>query len=305
MAKMSDSTTTSSHPNVPHLISPLLRDGIAGAGGGVVCTLVCSPLDVVKTRLQIQTHIGIKKYSGLSGAFSTIWREEGVRGLYKGIEPSLITIPLFWAMYFPLYSKINSVLETTSLRERPAMQHCFSAIGAALISDCVSNPFWVVRTRMMAEIYHGDPTAEKHTFPAIAQLFRREGMRGMFKGLSASFLGVIHVAVQFPIYESMKESAAQRHPTQQLTKTDLLLCAGGSKFIASCVSYPHEVIRSRIQDWRGPGQVGLVDIIRATWRHEGLKGFYQGLGVNLTRVIPACITTFVSYEVIKNYLMTD
>ena len=77
-----------------------------------MCTLVCSPLDVAKTRLQVQGFLGMHKYSGMVNTLRTIWIEEGVRGLYRGLEPSLFTIPLFWAMYFPVYDIIKERLAT-------------------------------------------------------------------------------------------------------------------------------------------------------------------------------------------------
>lgn len=39
------------------------------------------------------------------------------------------------------------------------------------------------------------------------------------------------------------------------------------------------------------------------YRGEGAKGFYKGLGVNLTRVVPATVLTFVTYEHVSHTLL--
>lgn len=282
--------------------SSLWADSIAGAGGGIVCTLVCSPLDVAKTRLQIQSNIGVNKYQGMYGTLRTIWLEEGIRGLYRGLEPSLLTVPLFWAIYFPMFNGIKGLIQDNSVIRNPSSQYCVAAIGAAVVADCVSNPFWVVRTRMMTDIYHGDAVGKLHTFSALKYVYKHEGYAGLYKGLSASLLGLSHVAIQFPIYEEMKARLSARHEDGKLTNTDLIAAAAGSKFIATAISYPHEVVRARLQDWRGVGGFGLRQTVLSIWQREGARGFYQGLGINLARVVPSCVSTFVSYEFIKQAL---
>lgn len=290
-----------SAPKTSAFSSVYLRDVLAGAGGGVVCTLVCSPLDVAKTRLQVQGFLGLHKYHGLRGTLSTIWREEGLRGLYRGLEPSLLTIPLFWAIYFPIYDGIKAKLK--EWHPASSLLHpTLGAVGAAVVADVVSNPFWVVRTRMMTDIYHGNQVEKMHTFAIIRSIFEREGFAGMYKGLGASLLGLSHVAIQFPIYEKLKTMAKDRRGSTDLTAADLITASAVSKLVASSLTYPHEVVRSRMQDCRGKEGFGLLEIMVTIWRHEGVRGFYQGIGVNLARVLPACISTFVSFELIKKKL---
>lgn len=92
---------------------------IAGAGAGLVSSVVTCPLDVVKTKLQAQggLHHGERGYHGLVGAFLTfiartkslakpicagtctrIWTEEGVRGFYRGLGPTIYGYLPTWAI---------------------------------------------------------------------------------------------------------------------------------------------------------------------------------------------------------------
>lgn len=81
-----------------------------------------------------------------------------------------------------------------------------------------------------------------------------EGPRGFYRGLLPSLMGVSHVAVQFPLYENFK-SWARESPLALVTEGGdrelpaqvILLCSSTAKMIASVLTYPHEVVRTRLQ----------------------------------------------------------
>jgi solute carrier family 25 folate transporter 32 len=84
-----------------------------------------------------------------------------------------------------------------------------SAGISGLFCNVVTNPFWVVRTRMQAEIFRS--AAEEHyermyrgIFHSILKIGREEGARALFSGLTASILGISHALIYFPLYEHWK-----------------------------------------------------------------------------------------------------
>ena len=79
---------------------------------------------------------------------------------------------------------------------------------------------------------------------------------------------------------------------------DLLAASGLSKMMAATVTYPYEVIRSRMMDARGSEVKGVLGTLRRIVKTEGYSGLYVGLRVTLVRVVPNCCVTFVSYELI-------
>lgn len=89
----------------------------------------------------------------------------------------------------------------------------------------------------------------------------------------------------------------------------ILLCSGGSKMIASIATYPHEVLRTRLQMVQNaprPGAearhyTGFFQAIKVIARNEGFTGFYKGMGVNLVRTVPNSGLTLLTYEVIMRY----
>ena len=289
------------------LISPL-----SGVGAGVVCTLVCSPLDVLKTRFQVQGALAREggsaakhPYGSMLSAVRAVWAEEGLKGFYRGLGPALVTVPIFWGMYFPVYEGLKARLrgskESLSNAEIVA-----SAMGAGFVVDIATNPLWVVRTRMQTQHMHERMGAGRSGYgsitAAVATILRTDGFWGLWRGVTASFLGLAHVAVQFPIYEYMKKRSRDAHGGKE-TSADLVAASAVSKVCASAVSYPHEVLRARLQD--SSKELGASGLVRTTVdlvRNEGWKTLYTGFRVNLVRVIPSCVTTFVTYELLSSYL---
>ena len=95
---------------------------ICGSGSGVVAKFIIYPLDLIKKRLQIQGFQEARKpfgafrqYSGLAHCFVTVFKEEGMIGLYKGLSPSLLKAGVVSGTIFCVYDQTCSVL---SLRHR-------------------------------------------------------------------------------------------------------------------------------------------------------------------------------------------
>jgi len=101
-------------------------------------------------------------------------------------------------------------------------------------------------------------------------------------------------------YEYFKAEARARSPTSEESPMDLLLSSGLSKMCASVTTYPHEVLRSRMMDYRGSDPQGqtLISTFRRVTSNEGYLALYTGLRVSLIRVVPNCCITFMTYELI-------
>lgn len=155
----------------------------------------------------------------------------------------------------------------------------------------------------------------RHTYDAITSIYREEGPRAFYKGLLPSLFGVAHVAVQFPLYEKLKSLYSKSQPfadalkadlngslgsdTENLPSQQILVCSSLSKACASVTTYPHEVVRTRLQIQRVDASKsqkprGVLDTIRMIAQKEGFRGFYRGLGVNLIRTVPSSALTILT-----------
>ena len=89
-------------------------------------------------------------------------------------------------------------------------------------------------------------------FRNIRQIVSKEGPRALFKGISASLMGLMHPIVYFPLYEQGKRYIRASNPELYKSENDKLLARHiivstvFSKIAASLASYPHEVLRSRL-----------------------------------------------------------
>jgi solute carrier family 25 protein 33/36 len=76
----------------------------------------------------------------------------------------------------------------------------------------------------------------------IKQIMRNEGVRGFYKGLSASYLGVTEGTIQWVLYERLKKMSVGTHGQGGFQEwIGMLGSAGTAKCVASLITYPHEV----------------------------------------------------------------
>ncbi|GAP83310.1 putative mitochondrial carrier protein [Rosellinia necatrix] len=342
-------------------------NALSGAVGGFTSGVVTCPLDVIKTKLQAQggflpvskgRHVGHHKvYSGLVGTGGAIWREEGIRGLYRGLGPIVLGYLPTWAVWFTVYNKSKKYMADNHVRNQFAINF-WSSIIAGASSTIVTNPIWVIKTRLMSQSSSGynremsvfprsgnTPTSRPtinspwhyhSTIDAARKMYSSEGILSFYSGLTPALLGLTHVAVQFPAYEFLRKKftgeamGEMTDSTQQSHFFGVLSASILSKVMASSATYPHEVIRTRLQTQRRPTPGveylqglgipestsgtqsqstkrannnvhqpkyrGVVMTFRTILREEGWRAFYAGMGVNMMRAVPAATVTMMTYE---------
>jgi solute carrier family 25 folate transporter 32 len=245
--------------------------------------------------LQVWGDLSGQKVGGLQ-VFQQIFKNEGWKGGFRGLGATLITVPLFWGLYFPLYDDLKRTFQTPE--RNPSLVHCGSAILAGAVADIICNPMFVVRTRLQTEVLHGSRIPHGILY-TMQSLYKEGGPYIFWRGMTASLMGLSHVAVQFPLYELLKEKARLRSNSDQETPLEILLSSGLSKMCASLLTYPHEVVRSRMMDARTSET--LKETLHRIYAHEGMRGFYSGLHISLLRVVPNCCITFLTYELLLRW----
>ena len=208
----------------------------------------------------------------------------------------------------------------------------------------VTNPIWVIKTRLMSQVSRKStsngarpPWHYKSTLDAARKMYKTEGVLSFYSGLTPALLGLTHVGIQFPAYEYLKRrftgqgmglsaEGSEKNHWIGVTSASFL-----SKILASSATYPHEVIRTRLQTqqrsmpsasseyaaFRGglepsgsqnplvmiakatfaiPRYKGIVTTAKTIYREEGWRAFYAGMGTNMMRAVPAATTTLLMYE---------
>lgn len=236
-------------------------------------------------------------------------------------------------------------------------QHLLAASVSGCASAWLTNPIWVVKVRMFANVPSpkGSPQGPAPPSPSPAaataaaavprdvspsltknmprpgpavpvysglwdglrSIYRHEGVRGWYCGAGLSLLGVSSGAIQFTVYESLKRWRSAVHVAQaggntdkisetgvKLSNTEYILLSGASKMVSILITYPYQVVRSRVQNHSLHHEFpDALTTIRRTWTREGgIRAFYKGLTATFIRVLPSTCVTFVAYEQIAWFL---
>jgi solute carrier family 25 protein 33/36 len=306
--------------------------------GGITSAVLTAPLDVLKTRLQSdfyrnqiaasRTARGIPSLGTLSLSRSAVlhFREtfqillsvhqvEGWRALFKGLGPNLVGVVPAKAISFYAYGNGKRIIsENFNQGREAAWVHLSAATSAGIITSTVTNPIWLIKTRLQLDKSnagkqgHASSRLYKNSIDCLYQTVRKEGIGGLYRGLSASFLGVSELTLQWVLYEQMKLYIKKRESLaiasgRQLSTWDKILAwsakvgaAGGAKTLAAAVTYPHEVVRTRLRQaplGNGPLKyTGLMQCFRTIWKEEGMASFYGGLTPHLLRTVPSAAIMF-------------
>ncbi|RAH74592.1 putative mitochondrial carrier protein [Aspergillus aculeatinus CBS 121060] len=325
-----------------------------GASAGVASGIVTCPLDVIKTKLQAQGGFARRRgkavetkelYRGMLGTGRVIWREDGIRGLYQGLGPMLLGYLPTWAVYLAVYDRSREYFYETT--DSWWLSRGYASLTAGACSTLATNPIWVIKTRLMSQSLKSSseglraPWQYNSTWDAARKMYRTEGIRSFYSGLTPALLGLTHVAIQFPLYEYLKMAftgyGIGEHPDNGSSHWIGITAATFlSKVCASTVTYPHEVLRTRLQTqqrtspasspeeiaFRGgldhppdrgrppgaassdgmpnrPRYTGIIRTCQTILREEGWRAFYSGIGTNLFRAVPAAMTTMLTYEYLR------
>ena len=127
--------------------------------------------------------------------------------------------------------------------------HLLAAAMAGILTATATNPIWLVKTRLQLD--KEKPVDRdrlyRNSYDCVRKVLRSEGVGGLYRGLSASYLGVTEGALQWVMYERLKKrfkSSSTKTPTTESTFhvwMGKFGAAGIAKFIATLVTYPHEV----------------------------------------------------------------
>ena len=175
--------------------------------------LFTNPIWVVKVRLQLQNKTQFqnnKELVAYKGLIDTVWRiikEEGIRGLYRGLVPSLALVG-HAAIQVTLYEWLKNYIALQREGEKGlgGAVTVKESLVASTISKVVAStslyPLQVVRTRMQER--KADQVLYRKVGTAFKAVFMKEGVRGLYRGLVANLIRVTpQAAVTFATYEQI------------------------------------------------------------------------------------------------------
>ncbi|KAF5269975.1 hypothetical protein FQR65_LT05774 [Abscondita terminalis] len=269
---------------------------LAGAASGFITRGICQPLDVLKIRFQLQvepiTKVQTSKYHSIIHASSLIYREEGVRALWKGHVPAqLLSITYGLVQFWSFETLLNqSKLLNLDLRYKPFVTFACGAL-AGCSATFASFPFDVVRTRLVGQ------SEKNKIFAGVTDAFlhivKKEGFFVLYRGMLPTFIQVgPQVGVQFMCYkffDGMYRSLV--HMDQySYTLPGSLISGSLSGLVAKTVIYPLDLVKKRMQIQ------GMFNCVKKILIVEGPLGLFKGLHPSLWKAVITTALHFTSYE---------
>ncbi|KAK3433819.1 hypothetical protein EUGRSUZ_D01095 [Eucalyptus grandis] len=294
------------------------ENATAGAVAGFATVAAAHPLDVVRTRFQANDGrvVCLPAYRNTAQALFTIARSEGLRGLYAGFLPAVLGSSLSWGLYFFFYGRAKE--RYSAKREEslsPGLHLASAAEAGALVSLC-TNPVWLIKTRLQLQNPLHQTQPYSGFYDAFRTILREEGWRALYKGIVPSLFLVSHGAIQFTSYEELRKVIIElkakgrterpESADEMLNSVDYAILGASSKLAAILMSYPFQVIRTRLQQRPytdgTPRYMDTWHVVKETARFEGLRGFYKGITPNILKNVPASSITFIVYENVMKLL---
>ncbi|XP_073704321.1 solute carrier family 25 member 36-A [Garra rufa] len=294
----------------------------AGGCGGTVGAILTCPLEVVKTRLQsssVTLYISEVQLSTVNGTsvarmsppgplhcLKLILEKEGPRSLFRGLGPNLVGVAPSRAIYFAAYStakeKLNNVFDPDSTQV-----HMLSAGLAGFTAITATNPIWLIKTRLQLDARNRGER-RMSAFECVRRVYQSDGLRGFYRGMSASYAGISETVIHFVIYESIKRKLIESKANANMDDEDesvkdasdfvgMMLAAATSKTCATSIAYPHEVIRTRLRE-EGSKYRSFFQTLNMVVREEGYRALYRGLTTHLVRQIPNTAIMMCTYELV-------
>lgn len=177
-------------------------------------------------------------------------------------------------------------------------QFYLSGAFAGLTNTFLSSPIEHIRIRLQTQA-HGPGRLYAGPVDCARKLTASAGVgRGVYRGTSVTLLREAQAyGVWFLVFEYLMNADAARNGVERraVPTWKVALYGGLAGEALWAASYPFDVVKSKMQsDGFGPGQRygGMRDCFAQTWRAEGARGFWKGIGPTLLRALPVSGATF-------------
>ncbi|KAK8022261.1 hypothetical protein PG993_013028 [Apiospora rasikravindrae] len=275
------------------------------AGGIAACGAVTAthPFETVKIRMQLQGELQTKghqphHYRGPIHGVSVIVRNEGLKGIYRGIGCAYIYQVLLngcrLGFYEPMRSTLTPLLFKGDAKVQSLGVNMFCGASSGIIGAAAGSPFFLVKTRLQSFspfLPVGTQHKYRNALDGLRQIYGAEGIRGLYRGVGAAMIRTgFGSSVQLPTYFFAKRRLV-RHLGMEEGAPLHLASSAVSGFVVCVFMHPPDTIMSRLYNQNGNLYKGVFDCLGKTIRTEGLLAIYKGFLPHLARILPHTILT--------------
>ncbi|MCJ1327581.1 hypothetical protein MMC10_004252 [Thelotrema lepadinum] len=295
-----------------------LKDVTFGSIAGIAGKMIEYPFDTVKVRLQSQPENVPLRYSGPLDCFKQSFQIGGLGSLYRGVSAPLFGAAVETSSLFFSYRLAQNFMSSiiNHKKDEPLPLNALLLCGAASggFTSLLLTPIELVKCQLQTEPGHS-LTRPKNPLSVIASVFRHHGLMGFWRGQlgtliretggSAAWFGSYEGVTSFFRTRQIQHSASIG-TSDPLPILQQLLAGASAGISYNFLFYPADTIKSRMQTEEVAYSVKgrkptFLEVGRALWRQQGLKGMYRGCGITVARSAPSSAFIFAIYESLRAY----
>jgi len=296
-------------------LKPNWIDFVIGGTATVWAVVFTNPLEVVKTRLQLQGELIARDstqpriYKNVFHGFYLILKTEGIRGIQKGLFTAACYQATMNGIRLGSYPYFKSFLQSSS-GDHSFGRNVAAGALAGLFGAMVGSPWYLVKTRLQAQSEHtqhavGHQHRYANSFQAFKHIWKYEGgFKALYRGVEGSALRVVvGSSVQLATYDQFKLWLIR----SGLVNDNIFAHIGSSLvtgLIVATAMNPFDVVATRLYNQKVENGVGVlysgpIDCFAKTLTSEGFRGLFKGWTAHYFRLGPHVILTFVFLEQLK------
>lgn len=295
-----------------------LEGFICGALASCGAVTLSNPMEVAKTRLQLQGELakeGIKVYNNVGEVFTKTYKNEGIRGLQRGLGTSYVYQTALNGCRLGFYEPVRRQLN--GLFGIPLEKNVTStSVGAGIVSGMMGaasgNPFYLIKARMQAyspSLPVGTQHHYRHGFDALRSVVRVEGLGGLLRGIDAAILRTcMGSSVQLPTYIAAKTYFSKHGIFEPNSLANFIFSSSISGACVCLMMQPPDVSLTRmynqptikLENGKTVGQFykNPIDCMYKTVRAEGFTGLYKGTSAQFLRIAPHTVCCLVFNDLV-------
>ncbi|KAI9312445.1 mitochondrial carrier domain-containing protein [Dichotomocladium elegans] len=294
------------------LTLPPFGHAVAGSAGAMFALALVYPLDIIKTRIQVQAkHETLgeedqEHYTSALDGILKIMEKEGIHGLYAGLGSSLLGTASTNFTYFYCYSMIRDMYNK---RFNPAAGTLSTGLelllgaAAGALTTLVTTPVALVTTRQQTL-----PASERQSLMSTCMsIVAEEGVQGLWRGVRPSLILCVNPAITYASFEKMKEFVLQSLQ-MKMTPGVAFVVGALSKTLATIITYPYIMAKVRLQ-WKPSKDIqdkvkpynGAIDVLTRVLHTEGFLGWYKGMGAQIFKAVLSQALLFMMKDLFTRY----
>eukprot|EP00640_Fibrocapsa_japonica_P002166 CAMPEP_0113938844 /NCGR_PEP_ID=MMETSP1339-20121228/5251_1 /TAXON_ID=94617 /ORGANISM="Fibrocapsa japonica" /LENGTH=338 /DNA_ID=CAMNT_0000942137 /DNA_START=49 /DNA_END=1065 /DNA_ORIENTATION=+ /assembly_acc=CAM_ASM_000762 len=295
------------------LSTPVVRL-LGGMTSGAIEALFLTPLDVTKTRLQLDN---TGRYKNMLDCGRKLFAAEGFTALYKGFTPWTCHVVLKNGTRYGFNAVYKTMLMDKDGKLTSAKQFTAGALAGATEATLIVTPFEVIKIRMQAQDKVPEvvsaasdakagageakaraetqaPTRYTNMFQAARTIVAEEGPLALWKGLLPTICRQgLNQAGSFLTNSLLKQHVWKVEEGEKMAVWKSALGGVIGAIPGPCINCPADVIKTRLMNQRTPiggappKYTGMVQAFQVILKEEGVLALYKGLGPRLARLCPS------------------